>query len=96
MSIGEIVAIVLASMTGIGLIGTWVKNGRGELKQRTQLETMLKAEIKDVKDDVRHPEYGLSAIKKSLDDQKLYCARTSTSLQERVSGLESKPRGEKP
>ena len=88
MSVGEIVAIVLASITGIGLIGTWVRNGRENLKENAMLEANLKAEIKDVKDDIKHPEYGLSAIKKKVDEQALYCARTSTSLKERVSSLE--------
>jgi len=88
MSVGEIVAIILASMTGIGLIGTWVKNNHQNVKQQTQLETTLKAEIKDVKDDIKHPEYGLSAINKKLGEQLLYCAKTSTSLKERVTSLE--------
>lgn len=90
MSVGEVVAIVVASMTGIGLIGTWIKNGRGEAKNNATLEANLKAEIKDVKEDIKHPEYGLSAIKKKVDEQALYCARTSTSLKERVSSLEKK------
>ena len=92
MSVGEIVAIVIASMTGLGLIGTWIKNGRQDVKQRTQLEANLKNEIKEVKDDIKSPEYGLSAIKKKVDDQALYCARTSTNLMTRVQTLE-KERG---
>lgn len=91
MLVGEIVAIVVASMTGIGLIGTWIKNGRTEAKNNAVMEANLKAEIKDVKDDIKHPEYGLSAIKKKVDEQVLYCARTSTSLKERVTSLEKKP-----
>jgi len=92
MSVGEIVAIILASMTGIGLMGTWIRNGRENLKENAMLEANLKAEIKDVKDDIKQPEYGLSAIKKKVDEQALYCARTSTSLKERVTSLEDKPR----
>ena len=91
MSVGEIVAIILASMTGIGLIGTWIRNGRQNLKENATLEANLKAEIKDVKDDIKHPEYGLSAINKKLAEQLLYCAKTSTSLKERVTSLEKKP-----
>ena len=91
MSVGEIVAIILASMTGVGLMGTWIRNGRQNLKDNAMLEANLKAEIKDIKDDIKHPEYGLSTIKKKVDEQALYCARTSTSLQERVSSLEKKP-----
>lgn len=92
MSAGEIIAIVVAGMTGIGLIATWFKNGRQSTKERTELETNLKAEIKDVKNDIKHPEYGLTAIKKSVDEQKLYCAKTSTSLAERVISLEKNPK----
>lgn len=95
MSIAEIVAIAVACLTAIGLIGTWIRNSRQDLRQRTHLETNLKAEIKDVKDDIKHPEYGLSAINNKLDEQLLYCAKTSTSLKERVTALENKPRRKK-
>jgi len=90
MAVGEIVAIVLASITSIGLIGTWVKNGKQNLKENAMLEANLKAEIKNIQDDIKHPEYGLSAIKKKVDEQVLYCARTSSSLKEKVTFLEKK------
>jgi len=89
MAVEDFIAIAVATMTGIGLIGTWIKNGRQETRERIKLEATLKAEIKDVQDDIKHPEYGLSAIKKKVEEQVLYCARTSTSLQERVSSLEN-------
>lgn len=90
MTVGEIVAIVVACLTALGLILTWGKNSRESIEQRTHLEANLKSEIKEVKDTIKHPEYGLSAINKKLNDHLVYCARTSTSLQERVTNLEKK------
>ena len=90
MSVGEIVAIIVACMTALGLILTWGKLSRENIEQRTRMETNLGNEIKDVQGDIKHPEYGLSAIKKKVDEQALYCARTSTILKEKVSALEQK------
>lgn len=90
MSVGEIVAIVIASITGIGLISTWIRNGRQNTQDRATLEANLKAEIKDIQDDVKHPDHGLSAIKKKVEEQVLYCARTSTLLKEKIDTLEKK------
>lgn len=88
--IPEIAAIVVSSMTGIGLIVTWIKEGRKDTKERTELETTLKKEIKDIKEDINHPKYGLSAIKEKVDEQALYCARTSTALAGRIDYLEKR------
>lgn len=95
MSMADIISLIIGIVACSGVIGTWVKNNRKDVKQRTEMETNLKAEIKDVKDDIKHPEYGLTAIKKGVDEQKLYCAKTSTSLSERVAALESNPKRRK-
>ena len=88
MFTGETVAIVIASMTGIGLIGTWIKNGRKETGERTKIDTVLKSEVGEIKNAIKSPEYGLFAINKKLEDQLLYCAQTSTLLKEKVTSLE--------
>lgn len=95
MSVGEVVAIIIAGLTAIGLISTWVKNSRRDITERTRIETALKGEIKEVKEDIKHPEYGLSAMNKKVSEHLLYCAKTSTSLKERVTALENKPRKRK-
>ena len=64
MAVGTIIALAIACLTAISLIATWIKNGRQDVRQRTQMETNLKNEIKEVKDAIQHPSYGLSAIKK--------------------------------
>ena len=90
MTTGDIVAIIIACMTALGLALTWAKTSRDTGEDRAKMEANLKAEIKDIKDDVKHPEYGLSAIKKKVEEQALFCARTSTSLKEKVGALERK------
>ena len=90
MTVGDIVAIIIACMTALGLMLTWGKTSRDNIEQRTKMETNLKGEIKEIKDDIRHPAHGLSAINKKVEEQALYCARTSTALQEKVKTLEKK------
>lgn len=90
MTVGDIVAIIIACMTALGLILTWGKISRENIEQRTKMETNLKSEIKDIKDDVKHPDHGLSAINKKVEEQALYCARTSTSFKEKIGALERK------
>lgn len=91
MALGEVIAIIIACLTALGLIISWGKNNRESAEMRTQIETNLKNELKEIKSDLQHPEYGLSAIKKKVDAQTLYCARTSTSLKEKVLALEKNP-----
>jgi len=90
MSAGEIIALAVACMTALGLILTWGKISRENIEQRTKMEANLKSEIKDIKDDVKHPEHGLSAINKKVEEQALYCAKTSTSVKEKIGALERK------
>jgi hypothetical protein len=90
MSPGEIIALVVACLTALGLTGTWVKNNHQDRDQRTRMETNLKNEIKEVKDDVKHPEYGLSAIKKAQQEMQVNCARTTSNFGARIDSLEDK------
>jgi len=90
MTVGEIAAIIIACMTALGLMITWGKTSRENIEQRTKMETNLKSEIKVISDDVKHPEHGLSAINKKVEEQALYCARTSTSFKEKIGALERK------
>ena len=91
----EIVAVVAQWVATIsvagGLIYSIRRNGKSRAEQDTQLKTELKSEIEHVKKKLDDPGDGLKAIKKAIDEQALYCARTSTSLKERVSSLEKKP-----
>lgn len=48
--------------------------------------------MKAIKEDVKHPEYGLASMSTKMNAFKLHCAETSTSLYERVINLEGKRR----
>jgi len=79
----ELIAIwITSTFSAIGVIYAIARNGSRGKKQDEQLKTELKMEIKGVRNQLDDPENGLSAIKKSVDDQKLHCAEVST----RISG----------
>lgn len=88
----EVVAIVAQWVATIliaaGLGYTIHNNGRGREQKDIQLKSELKSEIEHVKNKLDDPNDGLRAIKKSVDEQKLYCAKTSSALIERVKSLE--------
>ena len=68
----------------IGVIYAIVRNGSRGKKQDDELKTELKTELGTIKTQLSDPENGLSAIKKSVDEQKLHCVETSTGLSEKV------------
>ena len=87
MSAESIASIVGVSVIGIGLIATWVRNGRSQAKGRGVLET----EIRNVKDKLDDEYTGLGAIKTAVDEQRLNCAEISSGFRERIKNLEKKP-----
>ena len=90
MTISEIVAMTLSIMTGIGLIVTWIKSSQKDNNLKTELEVNLKADIRDIKGEINHPEYGLAVIRKAQQDQVLYCIRTSEPIIAKNRELESR------
>jgi len=72
----------------IGLVATWLRNNRSQGKHQGILET----EIKNINDKLEDENTGLGAIKKCVDDQKVYCARISSGYGERIKDLEEKNR----
>lgn len=82
----EIVSVSGVVVVGIGLIITWVRNGRSSSIAYGRLEAKMEYTQKMLDD----PNTGLGAIKKSVDDQKIHCARVSSALQEQVKSLEKR------
>ena len=70
--------------TGMGVIYAIIRNGNRGKKQDEQLKTELKMEVGAIKTKLDDPENGLSAIKKSVDDQRFYCVATSTAISAQV------------
>lgn len=83
---GEAFAVVGVVLLAISLIATWVHNGRSQSKRDGALEQRIKG-IENKLDDDNN---GLSAIKKSVDDQRVHCAGMTSSFQERIKDLEGK------
>lgn len=87
MDIASGVSLVVGLVACGGVIGVWIKNG----KQQSEERGALKKDVEFLTNEIQSEDHGLTAIKKSVDEQKLHCAKVSTSLSERVKSLESKP-----
>lgn len=84
MSVGEIAAVVLSILVGIGLILTWVRNGNSESEQFGGLKT----DVKNIQNSLDNPDCGLGALSTKIAEFKTHCAKVSTSLSERVKSHE--------
>ncbi|MBA7656440.1 hypothetical protein ES703_64364 [subsurface metagenome] len=80
----EILSVAGIGIVAVGLIATWVRNGRSQSKRDGVLEERITNLSKKLDDE----NTGLGAIKKSVDDQKINCARMTSSFEERIKGLE--------
>ena len=80
----EVAIWIYCSFTALGVIYAIVHNSTRSKKKDDELKTELKIEVKGIKDQLDDPENGLSAIKKSVDDQRLHCTEVSTRLEEQV------------
>ncbi|MBA7710888.1 hypothetical protein ES703_119836 [subsurface metagenome] len=84
MPAGEIFSVAGVIIIAIGLVATWIRNGRSQSKRDGALEQR----IKGVEDKLSDDNNGLSAIKKSVDDQRVHCAGVTSSFTERIKNLE--------
>lgn len=84
MDAGSIAQSAATAIIGIGLIATWLRNGKDRSKDLGSLET----EVKNIQSTLNDPNYGLGALKEDISAFKTHCAQVSTSLAERVGGAE--------
>jgi len=84
MAVGEIFSVVGVVVIGIGLIVTWVRNGRSQSKRNGVIEERISGINKRLEDE----NTGLGAIKKSVDKQEVHCAKITSSFSERIKNLE--------
>ena len=67
-----------------GLIYNMRRNNKSDTRQDTMLKTELKNEIRTISYRLDDPDEGLGAIKKVVEEQRLYCAKFSTELAAQV------------
>ena len=79
--------IVSLSAAG-GVIYSIIRNGRTQNRKDTELKTMLKSEIANIKDKLDDPNEGLGAIKKEMKSIQLNCASVTSGFKARIDGLE--------
>ena len=86
MPAGEAFAVVGVVFLAIGLVATWVRNGRSQAKRDGVLEERIKGIDKRLED----PNTGLGSIKTELEKQARHCAKMTSSFIERIKNLEDK------
>ena len=74
-------AIIPGVASAVGVIYAIMRNGRRSRQQDEELKLELKLEIASVNKKLENPATGLEAIKKSVDEQRLHCAETSTRIE---------------
>lgn len=84
MPAGEIFSVAGVIVVAIGLIVTWVRNGRIQSKRNGVLEERINNLSKKLDDE----NTGLGAIKKSVEKQEVHCAKMTSSFAERIKNLE--------
>lgn len=83
-------------IVALGLTYTIRNNNKNNKTKDIELKTVLKTELENIEKMLDDPSDGLKAIKKAVDEQKLYCIKTSTGLTERVISLEAEGGKERP
>lgn len=84
MPAGEIFSVVGVIIVAIGLIATWIRNGRSQSKRDGVIEERINNLSKKLDDE----NTGLGAIKKSVEKQEVHCAKVTSSFAERIKSLE--------
>ena len=76
MTIAEIASIAGVCFIGIGLIATWIHNGRNQAEQFGSLKT----DVVNIQKCLEDPDHGLSTLKDEIAEFKTHCAKVSTTL----------------
>jgi len=77
----EIIPIwVTTFISAVGVTYAIFRNGNRGKKADEKLKTELTIEVRGVKKQLDDPKTGLSAIKESVEEQKLHCVKVSTGL----------------
>ena len=79
-----ILSWIVTGLVAMGLAGTWIRNGKSQTKRDQEIKDNQGYIIKKLDDS----NTGLSAINEKLHNFETHCAQVSTSLDERVLGLD--------
>ncbi len=85
MEAGDAAQWAVVLFVVVGLIATWVRNGKGKEKNYGAFEQSMKQSILDIKEDLSHKDYGLSALSRSINGIKTNCAGVTAGFKERLS-----------
>ena len=77
-------ALTTAAVSAIGLIATWVKNGRSQTRRDQRLESNQEQILKRLDDK----DSGLAALDRKIGGMQTRCADISGRLDERVKATE--------
>ena len=80
----EIFSVIGVVIVGIGLIITWVRNGKSQAKR----DGVLEERINNISKTLDNENSGLGAIKKAVENQRVKCSDITSSFKERIKNLE--------
>ncbi len=72
-------------LVAVGLIATWIRNGRSQGEKYGKLESKVDDISKDIKDEIK-PE--LKSIHACVSGMRTHCAEVSSGLAERMKHVE--------
>ena len=81
---GEAFAVVGVVFLAIGLVATWVRNGKSQATR----DGIMEERIKGINTKLEDPNTGLGAIKESVGKIEVHCGKTTSSFKERLKNLE--------
>lgn len=84
MTASEVFPLVGVIIVAVGLVATWIQNGRNQAKR----DGILEERINGIQSRLDDENTGLGSIKKSVEEQNVHCAKMTTSFDERIKGLE--------
>jgi len=73
MSTVEAVSVIGLVLVMLGLIGTWIKNGRSQSRWFGGINKQLE-----------DPNHGLSALAKKMENMQTHCASTTSSFGQQI------------
>jgi len=82
----EVASIIGITFVGVGLIATWVRNGRNQARYLGRLET----QVENIQKSLADENTGLGSIKKSVEAQEKHCAGVTSGFEERLKNLEKR------
>ena len=84
MDIGDAAQWAVVEFLCVGMGTNWVRNSR----QQDRNYGALNEKLKNVEEELKNRDHGLSALKQGINDMKTHCAQVSGGLSEKVKGQE--------